>query len=118
MTKTIVASVLSFLLVCGAYYTAADDALTRTIQERENGWSAAYNAHDTDRLVAFYESDAILIPPGSPPVTGHEAIGTVLSSLYPLLKNLALVVDEVGQRQVAGLDRVLLLGPALDRALL
>ncbi len=95
MAKTITTSIVFFLLACGANYVAADDALTRTIQERENGWSAAYNAHDTDTLIAFYESDAILIPPGSPPVTGHEAIGDVLSSLYPLLKDLALIVDEV-----------------------
>lgn len=95
MVKAIITSVFSFLLVCGANSITADDALTRTIQERENGWSAAYNAHDTDRLVAFYESDAILIPPGSPPATGHEAIGNVLSSLYPSLTDLALIVDEV-----------------------
>ena len=95
MIKTITTGVVLFLLVCGANYASADDALTRTIQERENGWSAAYNANDTARLVAFYESDAILIPPGSPPVTGHEAIGNVLSGLFPQLKNLALIVDEV-----------------------
>lgn len=95
MVKATITSVVLFLLVCGANYTAADDALTRTIQERENGWAAAYNANDTDGLVAFYESDAILIPPGSPPATGHEAIGNVLSSLYPILKDLALIVDEV-----------------------
>lgn len=83
------------MLLCGANFVNADDALTQTIQERENGWSAAFNANDVDRLVAFYESNAILIPPGSPPVTGHEAIGGVLSSLFPLLKDLKLIVDEV-----------------------
>jgi len=88
-------AVVSLMLLCSTNIVHAVDALTQTIQERENAWSAAYNANDVDRLVAFYEDDAILIPPGSPPVTGHEAIGGVLSSLFPLLKDLALIVDEV-----------------------
>ena len=93
--KTTIAGVTSFLLLFGAVCAQADDALTRAIQERENAWSAAYNANDVDWLMTFYESDAVLIPPGSPPVTGHEAIAGVFRGLFPVLTDLALIVDEV-----------------------
>ena len=86
---------LVILLLALATHAQAGDELTRTIQERENAWAAVYNANDVDRLMTFYESDAVLIAPGSTPATGHEAIGAVFQTLFPVLQNLTLIVDEV-----------------------
>lgn len=73
----------------------AEDSLKEAIQAREDQWSAAYNANDATALAAIYEEDAILVPPGMEPVVGREAIAKTLAGLFPTLKNLALVADEV-----------------------
>ena len=93
--KTTIGVAISILLLLVANDARADDALERAIQERENDWAAAYNANDVDQLMTFYESDAVLIPPGSLPVTGYKAIGGVFETLFPVLQNLTLIVDEV-----------------------
>jgi len=94
MTKT--AAVLVALIVSTVAANAvAEQSLQAIIQERENQWSAAYNANDPERLGAFYESDAILIPPGSQPVLGRALIAETLSGLFAVLKNVTLTVEEV-----------------------
>jgi uncharacterized protein (TIGR02246 family) len=108
--NSLITSTLLAALPAGAR-EQADDLLKATIQERENQWSAAYNANDVERLLTFYEVDAVLIPPGSPPVTGHEAIGSVLESLFPVLTELSLVVDEV---RPLGEDHAVEIGRALS----
>lgn len=83
------------LLVLAPGRAMADESLRATIQSREDEWSAAYNANNKDGLAAFYEEGAVLIPPDSPPINGRTAIGEFLSTLFPQLKNLKLVADEV-----------------------
>lgn len=74
---------------------SAEDDLHAAIQAREDAWSAAYNAHSKEGLAAFYEEDAVLIPPGSPPVRGPAAIAEALAGLFPVITDLKLVADEV-----------------------
>jgi uncharacterized protein (TIGR02246 family) len=90
-------SMLAILLLTGGFATnaTAEKSLQAIIQERENEWSAAYNANDAERLGAFYEVDAILVPPGSQPVLGRALITETLSGLFPVLTNLTLTVEEV-----------------------
>ncbi len=90
-------AVLVILLLAGGIATnaIAEQSLQAIIQERQNEWSAAYNANDAERLGAIYEADAILIPPGSQPVLGRTLIAETLSGLFPVLKNLTLTVEEV-----------------------
>lgn len=83
------------LVVVAPGWAMADESLRDAIQSREDEWSAAYNANSEDGLAAFYEEDAVLIPPGSPPINGRTAIAEFLSTLFPQLKDLRLVVDEV-----------------------
>ncbi len=73
----------------------AEESLIGTIQQLEDEWAAAYNAHDLAKLLGFYEVDAVLVAPGAPPAYGHEAIGEVFRGLFPLLIDLSLVTDEV-----------------------
>ncbi len=94
MKKVLIAT--AFALVALAHgWAMADESLRDTIQSREDEWSAAYNANSKDGLAAFYEEGAVLIPPGSPPINGRIAIAEFLSTLFPQLKNLKLVTDEV-----------------------
>jgi uncharacterized protein (TIGR02246 family) len=73
----------------------AEDSLKQVIQARETQWSSAYNANDANALAEFYEEDATLVPPGMEPVTGRDAIAKVLAGLFPTLKELTLITDDV-----------------------
>jgi len=94
MKKVLLVTAL-VLVVLAPGPAMAGESLQDTIQAREDEWSAAYNANSKERLGAFYEEDAVLIPPGSPPVHGRTAIADTLSTLFPQLQELKLVTDEV-----------------------
>ena len=94
MKKIVIATALA-LVVLAPGLAQSGESLRDTIQSREDEWSAAYNANSTDGLAAFYEEGAVLIPPGSPPISGSTAIADFLSALFPQLKNIKLVADEV-----------------------
>jgi uncharacterized protein (TIGR02246 family) len=94
MKKIVIATLLA-LVVLAPGRTMADESLRDMIQSREDEWSAAYNANSKEGLGAFYEEGAVLIPPGSPPINGRTAIAEFLSTLFPQLKDLKLVTDEV-----------------------
>lgn len=72
--KQILIATAFALVVLAPSGTMADENLRDTIQSREDGWSAAYNANSKEGLAAFYEEGAVLIPPGSPPIYGPTAI--------------------------------------------
>jgi uncharacterized protein (TIGR02246 family) len=94
MKKIAIAMALA-VVVLAPGQIMAHESLQETIQSRQDEWSAAYNANSKDGLGAFYEVDAVLIPPGSPPINGRSAIAEFLSTLFPQLKDLKLVADEV-----------------------
>jgi uncharacterized protein (TIGR02246 family) len=94
MKLFLIATVLA-LVVLVSGQAMAGESLRDTIQSREDLWSAAYNANSKSGLGAFYEEDAVLIPPGSPPINGRAAIAEFLSTLFPQLEDLQLVADEV-----------------------
>ena len=83
------------VLMWFAQNVIAQQSLGVIVQERENEWSVAFNANDAERLGAFYEADAIFIPPDSQPVLGRAHIAKALSGLFPVLKNFTLTVEEV-----------------------
>jgi len=51
--------------------TAADEAAMRA---GTAAWVEAFNAGDTAKIVALYAEDAVMMPPDSASITGHEAI--------------------------------------------
>jgi uncharacterized protein (TIGR02246 family) len=61
---------------------AADDASVRAVRTVADGIVAADNRGDLERVLAFYADDAILMPPGSPPVSGRAAIRPRYESLF------------------------------------
>ena len=94
MEKLVIATALA-IAILGPGQLMADESLRDTIQSREDEWSKAFNANSKAGLGAFYEEGAVLIPPGSPPINGRTAIAEFLSTLFPRLKDLKLVTDEV-----------------------
>ena len=53
---------------------AAEGADEAAIRAATAAWGKAYNAGDADTIVAYYTPDAVVMPPGSPRATGHDAI--------------------------------------------
>jgi uncharacterized protein (TIGR02246 family) len=55
------------------------------LTELNRAWADAFNAGDLDRLIEFYEPDAVLVPgPGAEPVQGLDAIQASLEWLLEL----------------------------------
>lgn len=51
------------------------DAERAMIRQRDLEWAAAAGeGRDVDRIVSFWSDDAILLPPGEPPMSGKPAI--------------------------------------------
>ena len=61
-----------------AEFSAADEA---AIREADQGWAKATSAGDAAAITAFYASDAVLLPPGSPAVKGSEEIGKFFAGM-------------------------------------
>ena len=95
MKRQMMVFVLAALFATSAQESFAADALQQAIQAREDQWSAAFNAHDASGLAAIYGEDAVLLPPGSMPVKGRAETGKTLASLFPRIRDLKLVADEV-----------------------
>jgi uncharacterized protein (TIGR02246 family) len=51
------------------------------IREADVAWAKAASAGDAAAITAFYASDAVLLPPGSPPLKGSEEIGKFFSGM-------------------------------------
>jgi uncharacterized protein (TIGR02246 family) len=58
--------------------SAEDDAAVRAADQ---AWAKAASAGDAAALTAFYAGDAVLMPPGSPPLHGSEEIGKFFSGM-------------------------------------
>ncbi|HEU4955905.1 MAG TPA: DUF4440 domain-containing protein [Gemmatimonadales bacterium] len=58
--------------------SAADEAAVR---EADVAWGKAATAGDAAALTAFYASDAVLMPPGSPSIKGSEGIGKFFAGM-------------------------------------
>ena len=71
--------------------TAADLA---AIEAGNAAWATAFNAGDLDALGAVYATDAVLYPPGSPPVTGRSAIVQAFSPMIQAGLSGALAPEE------------------------
>jgi len=67
---------LGALVALAAVPPAAADAGADAAAIRANAaaWASAYNAGDADKIVAMYWDDAVLLPPGAPAASGHDAI--------------------------------------------
>jgi uncharacterized protein (TIGR02246 family) len=68
-------AVLAAAFLSVASVAAADPARElAALQAVDQAWEKAYNAGDFATLASLYAEDAVLLPPGSPPVNGRAAI--------------------------------------------
>ncbi|MFO1305058.1 MAG: DUF4440 domain-containing protein [Burkholderiales bacterium] len=55
--------------------SAADAAKEiAALEAVDQAWAKAYNSANADAIAALYDEQAVLLPPGSPPVSGRAAI--------------------------------------------
>ena len=71
------ASGLALALAC-----AADPAATRAVRAVATGIVQADNERALARVLAYYADDAVLMPPGEPPVSGRTAIRPRYETLF------------------------------------
>lgn len=65
-------------------------------------WKARYNAGDVEGLAELYTADAVVMPPGAPPVEGREGLMAVVRSY--LDAGAVTIDDPVDEAFVSGDD--------------
>jgi uncharacterized protein (TIGR02246 family) len=63
------------LVMLTAVGTARADDLRAAMEADNARWLAAYNTNTPAAFPAMYTDDAVVLPPGSEPVSGRQAIG-------------------------------------------
>jgi ketosteroid isomerase-like protein len=63
------------LMGCGSSPRVEREVELATLREAAVAYYAAASAKDRDAVVSFYDTDAVLVPPGAEPVEGPEEIG-------------------------------------------
>ncbi len=75
-----VAGLFVALLTSSAMVSAGDaKSDVAAIHAADQAWQKAYNGGDLATVVALYDAQAILYPPGSPPIQGAAAIKAYFS---------------------------------------
>ncbi len=64
-----------FVLLGATPFGSAEDNLRAAMEAANKEWLAAYNGMDGKAFPAMYAKDAVVLPPGTQPVNGAEAIG-------------------------------------------
>jgi ketosteroid isomerase-like protein len=73
------------------------DNIRAAMEAANKEWSAAYNSMNGKAFPALYTKDAILMPPGVPPINGSEAIGQFWTDLIKAgnRKNFAIEIASI-----------------------
>ena len=84
-------SIASLLLVVSTVAVAApaEDA----IRAQADAWVKAFNAGDAARVAALYTTDGMVLPPGSKPSKGREAIAATLSPFFAGPEKVTMTID-------------------------
>jgi uncharacterized protein (TIGR02246 family) len=88
-TLCIMSAIALTMTACNQTPPDTHDADVAAIQANETQWNSDWAAKDTDKIVAHYADDAILIVPGTPSASGKDAIRT---SLKPMIDDPATVL--------------------------
>lgn len=70
---------VALLLVAVALVAASPEDM---INAQAKDWVAKFNAGDAKALAALYTTDAVVMPPDAPSVTGTEAIAGLLAPFF------------------------------------
>ena len=55
---------------------------TKIIRQRTSDFAAAFNAKDVEKVLAFYSSEIVFMPPNSPILRGKDAVRKFYEDLY------------------------------------
>jgi ketosteroid isomerase-like protein len=67
-------SIVLFLFSFTASILASDPKAEQALRDADDQWSKAAGAHDLEKTVSFYSSDAIVLPPNGAAVTTKDGI--------------------------------------------
>jgi ketosteroid isomerase-like protein len=67
-------SIVLFLFSFAASILAADPKAEQALRDADDQWSKAAGAHDLEKTVSFYSSDAIVLPPNGPAITTKDGV--------------------------------------------
>ena len=75
--------VLAFLAGCGGS-TEPQFALAeaKVIRQRTADFASAFNAKEVDKLIEFYASEVVFMPPNAPTLRGREAVGSFFKDMF------------------------------------
>jgi uncharacterized protein (TIGR02246 family) len=109
-------AILLTSMACASVGVPAD--VQSQILQIDAEWSGAAQARDVDRVLAFWADDAIVFPPGSPPLEGKPAIREFVLKSFQTpgfstsWKTTNVAVSRVGDLAYAmGTNRVSFTGP-------
>jgi ketosteroid isomerase-like protein len=86
---------LVLMLLLGTIAHAWGDPLTEDMAKLNAQWDAAINGANFDSLLPMYATDAALLPPGAPPVSGPTAIRDFFAKRGTSVRNHKLELVEV-----------------------
>jgi ketosteroid isomerase-like protein len=97
----IVAAIVTFT---GTVAVADSKSDLAAVHAADQAWLKAYNGGDLAAIVALYDSQAVLYPPGSPPIQGSAAIKAYFSKdIFESVKaGVIFVLDPKPDGSVAG----------------
>jgi len=72
---------LSLMVIACSQTTDTHDADAKALQDNETQWVQDWASKDSDKLLAHYADDAILMAPGMPPSSGKAAIQNTLKEM-------------------------------------
>jgi uncharacterized protein (TIGR02246 family) len=71
----------ALLIALAAAGSARAEDLRAAMEADNARWEAAFNTSTPSALAALYAKDAVMLPPGTQPVNGRQAIGQFWESL-------------------------------------
>lgn len=104
---SLIAGLALITVACGPADDAGEETAALTeeegtrIRQASGAWAEAVRAGDIERVASLYAEDAVLMPPGAPPVEGRQAIGDFMAAL-PAFETVELRQEDIeGQGDLA-----------------
>lgn len=77
--KTAALIAVGMIALAGCQKSVDTKAVADEAKRGSRDWAAAYNTGDVESIVAKYSDNAVVMPPGAPAASGHDAIREYLT---------------------------------------
>ena len=92
----LIATLVLSWTVATAQECSADSTVVKAVRRVADNIIAADNAQEIEKVIALYATDAVLLPPNEPPVSGQAAIRSRYEPLFANFKpQIESRIDEV-----------------------